>query len=210
VNVEGSPMSAMIQETKEGLDSLKGHPVGGRVAGMLLQQLERVESALASSGGPPPPSDASRDKLLELLRGRAEDAAFHLQVAAQLREQQCHPEAASVLQRAVRLMGEAAIRAAETARDGNEGDAGYVSGFPIVKPAVHPVEGGQMPGLWAKVLEHPDQAGNYYLLALALREHRGLPRAARACAEHAVMLRRAEGAVTEAEGREMLAEFPAG
>jgi hypothetical protein len=107
-------------------------------------------------------------------------------------------------------MGEAAIRAAETARDANDGGVEYVSGLPIKKPAVHPVEGGQMPGLWAKVLEHPEQAGNYYLVALALREHGGLPAAARACAEHAVMLRRAEGAVTEEEVREMLAEFPVG
>jgi hypothetical protein len=210
LNVEGSQMIAQIKETKEGLDALKSHPVGGMVAGMLVQQLERLERALASAGGPPPPTNASGDELLELLRGRPEDAAFHLQVAARLRERKCHLEAASVLQRAVRLMGEAAIRAAENARDDNDGGVDYVSGRRIEKPAVHPVEGGQMLGLWAKVLEHPEQAGNYYLVALALREQRGLPGAARACAEHAVMLRRAEGAITEVEGREMLADFPVG
>jgi hypothetical protein len=212
LNVERSPMIAMVKETKEGLEALKNHPIGGLVAGMLVQQLERLESALASVGGPPPPDGASRDELLELLRGRPEDAGFHLQVAARLREQQCHLEAASVLQRAVRLMGEAAIHAAERAKEANERgiDIDYDGGLPIEKPVVHPVEGEQMPGLWAKVLEQPEQAGNYYLVALALREHGGLPGAARACAEHAVMLRRAEGAVTEAEGREMLAEFPVG
>ncbi len=105
-------------------------------------------------------------------------------------------------------MGEAAIRAAEMARDADRRGVEYVSGIPIEKPAVHPVEGGPMPGLWAKVLEHPEQAGNYYLIALALREQGGLPTAARACAEHAVILRRADGAVTEDESREMLAEFP--
>jgi hypothetical protein len=210
LNAEGSRMIAMIKETKEGLDALKGHPVAGMVAGMFVQQLERLESVLVTAGGAPPPNDASPDELLDLLRGRPEDAAFHLQVAARLREQNCHLEAASVLQRAVRLMGEAAIRGAEMGRDDNEGGVEYVSGVQIEKPTVHPIEGEQMPALWAKVLEHPEQAGNYYLVALALREHQGLPGAARACAEHAVMLRRVEGAVTEAEGREMLAEFPVG
>jgi hypothetical protein len=210
LNIETSPMMATIKETKEGLEALKAHPVAGLVAEILVPQLERLASALASVGGPPPPNDASRDELLEFLRGRPEDAAFHLQVAARLREQQWHREAASVLQRAVRLMGEAAIRAAEEAREYHESDIEYVSGVPIEKPAVHPVEGGQMPGLWAKVLDHPEEAGNYYLVALALRKQGGLPGAARACAEHAVMLRRAAGAVTEAEGRELLAEFPAG
>jgi hypothetical protein len=208
LNVEGSQMIAQLQETKEGLEVLKNHPVGGLVAGMLVRQLERLESALASTGGPPPPSDASRDELLELLRGRSEDVTFHLQVAARLRDQKCHPEAALVLQRAVGLMGEAAIYMADRAKEANDTGVDYESGLPIQKPAVHPIEGGQMPGLWAKVLEHPEQAGNYYLIALALREQGGLPGAARACAEHAVMLRSAEGAVTEAEGREMLAEFP--
>jgi hypothetical protein len=208
LNVEGLQMIAKIQETKEGLDALKSHPVGGLVAGLLVQQLERLESALASAGGPPPPNDASRDELLQLLRGRPEDVALHLQVAARLREQKCHLEAASVLQRAVGLMGEAAIHVAEMARKADERGIEHVSGRRVEKPAVHPVEGGQMPGLWAKVLEHPEQAGNYYLVALALREHGGLPAAARACAEHAVMLRRVEGAVTEADGQEMLAEFP--
>jgi hypothetical protein len=208
LNVEGLQMIAKIKETKERLDALKSHPVGGMVAGMLVQQLERLETALASAGGPPPPNDASRDELLEFLRGRPEDVALHLQVAARLREQKCHLEAASVLQRAVRLMGEAAIHVADRAREADKRGIEYASGCRIQKPAVHPIEGGQMPGLWAKVLEHPEQAGNYYLVALALREQGGLPGAARACAEHAVMLRRAEGAVTAADGREMLAEFP--
>jgi hypothetical protein len=107
-------------------------------------------------------------------------------------------------------MGEAAIHAAEQARDADARGVEYVSGVRVEKPAVHPIDGGQMPGLWAQVLEHPEQAGNYYLVALALREQRGLPGAARACAEHAVMLRRTDGSVTEVEGREMLAEFPVG
>jgi hypothetical protein len=207
LNVEGAQMIATIKEAKEGLDALKSQPLGGLVAGMLVQQLERLESVLASAGGPPPANDASRDELLQLLRGRPEDVALHLQVAARLREQKCHLEAASVLQRAVRLMGDAAIHVAEMAREADERGIEYVSGCRVEKPAVHPVDGGQMPGLWAKVLEHPEHAGNYYLVALALREQGGLPGAARACAEHAVMLRRAEGAVTEADGQEMLAEF---
>jgi hypothetical protein len=200
-------MIAQLKEAKEGLGALKSHPIGGLVAGMLVNQLERLESALASLGGPPPPEDASPDELLALLRSRPEDVAFHLQVAVRLREQKCHLEAASVLQRAVRLMGDAAIHIAERVKDADARGVEYVSGVQVEKPAVHPVEGGQMPGLWAKVLEHPEQAGNYYLVALALREQGGLPGAARACAEHAVILRLAEGAVTEAEGREMLSEF---
>jgi hypothetical protein len=179
---------------------------------MLGQQLDRLEGALASIGGSPPPIDASGDELLELLRRRPEDAAFHLQVAARLRELKWHLEAATVLQQAVRLMGDAAFRVAEEARVADERgiEIEYVSGIPIEKPAVHPVEGGQMPGLWAKVLDQPEHAGNYYLIALALRKQGGLPGAARACAEHAMMLRRAEGALTDAEVRELLAEFPVG
>jgi len=62
--------------------------------------------------------------------------------------------------------------------------------------------------LWASVREHPADAGNYFLLSVALLAH-GWMIAGAACLTHVALLRQAEGACSAEEVAEMLREADA-